>query len=84
MLYIGVTSDLIGRIHQHRGEGPDGFTRRYGVKRLVLFEQFEDMPNAIAREKQLKRWRREWKMNLVERSNPTRDDLALSLGFEPL
>ena len=83
-LYIGVTSDLMTRLHQHRASHFDGFTSRYRVYRLVLFEAHETMPDAIAREKQLKRWRREWKLNLIEQSNPTWSDLAIGLGFDPL
>jgi putative endonuclease len=83
-LYVGVTSDLIGRLHQHRNGALPGFTRRYGVHRLVWYEPFGEMERAIAREKQLKRWHRDWKINLIERENPTWRDLAIDLGFEPL
>ncbi len=82
-LYIGVTADLLARLHQHR-IGIDGFTGRYEVARLVHYEFFADMPAAIAREKQLKRWHREWKMNRIERDNPDRADLAVTLGLAPL
>ena len=78
-LYVGVTSNLIGRVIQHREGTFDGFTRRYGVYRLVWFEVGESMEAAIAREKQLKRWRRDWKRNLIERENPMWNDLAV--GF---
>ena len=80
-LYIGVTSDLVARLHQHRTSDRPGFTQRHAVKRLVRFEMFDDMPTAIAREKQLKRWRREWKLNLIERDNPHWQDLAVALGI---
>jgi putative endonuclease len=80
-LYIGVTSDLAARFYQHREGLIKGFTSRYGVKRLVYFEIFEDMPNAILREKQLKKWRRDWKLNLIEASNPGWTDLAEGLGL---
>ena len=80
-LYIGMTSDLAARLHQHRAGDTAGFTGRYGVTRLVRFELYEDMPTAIAREKQLKRWRREWKCNLIERDNPDWGDLANGLGL---
>jgi putative endonuclease len=83
-LYIGVTSDLITRLHQHRSGAAPGFTARYGVHRLAWYELFGDMEHAIAREKQLKRWHRDWKINLIERENPTWRDLAIDLGFEPL
>jgi putative endonuclease len=61
-----------------------GFTNRYRVHRLVRFEMCDTMETAIAREKQLKRWHRPWKLNLIEQSNPDWEDLAPSLGFEPL
>ncbi len=83
-LYIGVTSDLIARLYQHRTGQVKGFTARYAVHRLVRFEQFETMHDAITREKQLKRWHRQWKINLIEEKNPRWDDLAIALGFEPL
>jgi putative endonuclease len=83
-LYIGVTSDLMGRLHQHRNGVAGGFTSSYDVKRLVRFEMLDDMPSAIAREKQLKRWHRDWKINLIEQDNPDWDDLAVGLGFRPL
>lgn len=83
-LYIGVTSHLIARLYQHRTDAVPGFTARYGVHRLVRYKFFADMPPAIAREKQLKAWRRDWKINLIEADNPRWDDLAVGLGLEPL
>jgi putative endonuclease len=83
-LYVGVTSNLIGRVIQHREGAFDGFTKRYGVHRLVWFEGGETMEAAIAREKQVKRYRRDWKRNLIERENPMWNDLAVGLGLEPL
>ena len=83
-LYIGVTSDLIARLWQHRSGEVEGFTGRYGVHRLVRFEQFADMTSAIAREKQLKRWHRQWKINLIESDNPDWHDLAPGLGLPPI
>jgi len=83
-LYIGVTSELIARLYQHRTGQVRGFTSRYGVYRLVRFELFESMYEAIAREKQLKRWHRQWKINLIESENPRWVDLAPSLGLPPL
>jgi putative endonuclease len=83
-LYIGVTSNLIARLHQHRTGAVKGFTSRYAVYRLVRYEFFADMPTAIAREKQLKNWHRDWKINLIESDNAHWDDLAVSLGFEPI
>lgn len=83
-LYTGVTSALLGRIHQHREEITVGFSARYGVKRLVYYEMYEDMATAIAREKTVKKWPRQWKINLIEERNPTWADLAVGFGFEPL
>ena len=82
-LYVGVTSDLLGRVHQHRESLIKGFTSRYGVSRLVHYELFNDMISAITREKQLKKWRRDWKANLIEAANPDWDDLADGLGLGP-
>jgi putative endonuclease len=83
-LYVGVTSNLVGRVIQHREGTFDGHTEKYGIRRLVYFEAGESMESAIAREKQLKRYRREWKRNLIERQNPEWNDLAVGLGLEPL
>ena len=83
-LYIGVTSNLLARLYQHRSGTVPGFTSRYRVYRLVRFEMFGDMEQAILREKQLKRWHRQWKINLIERDNPHWTDLAVGLGFEPI
>ncbi len=83
-LYIGVTSDLMKRLWQHRSGATPGFTSRYGVYRLVHFEMFGDMERAIIREKQLKNWRRAWKINLINGANPDWRDLAVGLGFEPV
>ena len=83
-LYIGVTSHLLARLYQHRfGEVP-GFTSRHSVRILARYEFFATMPEAIAREKQLKRWHRQWKINLIESENPDWSDLAVTLGLEPL
>ncbi|KMS55317.1 endonuclease [Novosphingobium barchaimii LL02] len=83
-LYIGVTSNLIRRIWQHRSDVLPGFTSRYDVHRLVHFEMFGEMIPAITREKQLKRWHRQWKINLINAENPEWRDLAVALGFSPL
>ncbi|WP_417320707.1 GIY-YIG nuclease family protein [Erythrobacter aureus] len=83
-IYVGVTSDLMQRLYQHREGLTGGFTARYKVHRLVRFEMFGDMEQAILREKQLKRWHRQWKINLIEGDNPHWIDLAIELGFEPL
>jgi len=74
-LYVGVTTELIARIVQHREGLMEGFTKRYGVKRLVWFEGHESVVLAIQREKSLKKYRREWKINLIERENPHWSDL---------
>jgi putative endonuclease len=81
-IYIGVTSDIMARLYQHRSGTVKGFTTRYGVARLVRFEQFSDMSGAIAREKQLKRWHRQWKINLIESENPRWEDIAVAWGFD--
>ena len=82
--YIGVTSDLIARLWQHRNGTIEGFTRRFRVHLLVRYELFGDMERAILREKQLKRWHRQWKINLIESENPDWHDLAVGLGLPPL
>ncbi len=78
-LYIGVTSDLIKRVWEHKEDQADGFTKKYGVHTLVHFEVFDDIKSAIEREKQLKRWHRLWKINLIEEHNPDWKDLYPSL-----
>ncbi|HJS34566.1 MAG TPA: GIY-YIG nuclease family protein [Pseudoxanthomonas sp.] len=75
LLYIGVTSDLPGRIWQHKHDQVDGFTRRYGIHTLVWYEVHARMESAILREKALKAWKRVWKIRLVEDANPTWRDL---------
>jgi putative endonuclease len=74
-LYVGVTSNLIGRIWQHRNGAADGYTKRYGVRMLVWYEQHRTMMSAIAREKTLKKWSRQWKLELIEAANPAWQDL---------
>lgn len=74
-LYIGVTSNLIQRIWQHKNDLVEGFTEKYGVHALVYFELHGDMPTAIQREKQLKKWDRQWKIDLIEKTNPMWKDL---------
>jgi putative endonuclease len=83
-IYTGVTSDLVGRIHQHREETFGGFTAEHAIKRLVWFEHQDDIEVAIRREKTIKRWRRQWKFNVIEEHNPDWRDLAEDLGFPPL
>lgn len=74
-LYAGVTNDLVRRVFEHKSDCVEGFTRQYGVHTLVWFESTESIEAAIAREKQLKNWRRAWKVALIEQSNPNWDDL---------
>src|SRR5437879_3261891 len=78
-LYVGVTSNLIGRIWQHKEKVVDGFTARYNVGRLVYFEVHGTAEWAITREKQIKKWNRAWKLRLIEERNPDWDDLYLAL-----
>jgi putative endonuclease len=79
-LYIGVTNDLVRRVAEHRLKSVESFTNKYGVEKLVYFEQFDDAENAIKREKRLKKWNREWKIRLIEESNPNWDDLYSSIA----
>jgi putative endonuclease len=74
-LYIGVTSNLQKRAWEHKNDLVEGFTKRYGVHRLVYYELHEDMVSAIRREKQMKKWNRAWKLELIERQNPGWRDL---------
>ena len=74
-LYIGVTSDLIKRVYQHKQGVIEGFTKKYKVYRLVHYDATEDVITAIQREKQLKNWKRKWKIELIEKDNPTWYDL---------
>ena len=74
-LYLGVTNDLVRRVYEHKNKVVRGFTKQYGVDRLVWFETYDDPTNAIAREKDIKKWRRAWKLRLIERSNPQWVDL---------
>jgi putative endonuclease len=76
-LYVGVTSNLVQRVWQHKEGLVEGFTAQYGVHMLVWFEQHEDALGAIAHEKQLKKWNRAWKIALIERENPQWRDLYL-------
>jgi putative endonuclease len=82
-LYLGVTSDLLTRGLDHREGRIPGFSRRYGCKLLVWWEQQDDMKSAIAREKDIKKWNRQWKINLIERSNPQWRDLYQDLLLPP-
>jgi putative endonuclease len=83
-LYTGVTSDLLARVTRHRTGALPGFSKQYGVTRLVWYEMADTMEAAITREKQIKKWRREWKVNLIEARNPQWADLAIGLGLPPV
>ena len=69
-LYLGVTNDLVRQVYKHKNKTVRGFSQRYGVGRLVWFESYDDPVNAVAREKDVKKWRRAWKLRLIEQSNP--------------
>ncbi len=74
-LYLGVTRDLVRRVYEHRTKAVESFTSRYGFDKLVWFEIYDDAATAIAREKELKKWRRDWKIRLIEEENPGWVDL---------
>ena len=74
-LYTGITSDLSKRVWEHKSDAVPGFTAKYGVKRLVYYEVHESAESAIRREKQIKKWNRTWKLQLIEKNNPTWRDL---------
>jgi putative endonuclease len=84
-IYVGCTTDLPKRLYEHRNGLVRGFTRQYDVKRLVYFEIYDDVSDAIVRERRLKNWHRAWKIRLIEGENPFWEDLAVTLlGFDPL
>jgi len=74
-LYVGVTNDLARRVYDHRTDAIEGFTKKYGVHMLVYYEPYTDILDAMTREKRLKKWKRQWKMNLIEAKNPEWQDL---------
>jgi len=76
VLYIGVTNDLVRRVYEHKNKMIDGFTKKYNLTKLVYYEATTDVRSAIEREKQLKNWHREWKLNLVKEFNPEWKDLG--------
>jgi putative endonuclease len=78
-LYIGVTSDLVKRVWEHKSDLVEGFTKQYQVHQLVWYETSESMESVITREKQLKEWKRQWKVDLIEKANPYWNDLYPSL-----
>ena len=83
-LYTGVTSNLLARLQQHREEMLRGHSADYAIKRLVWYEQHERMDTAILREKRIKKWYRQWKINLIETDNPSWRDLAVDFGLPML
>ena len=79
VLYVGVTNNLINRVYQHKNGLADGFTKKYHLHKLVYFENTNDVYEAIAREKRLKKWHRKWKLDLINQSNPSWADLYNSI-----
>ena len=79
VIYVGVTNDIIRRVYEHKNHLAKGFTATYNLDKLVWFEQTEDINSAIAREKQLKNWKRQWKIDLIEKQNPNWKDLYLDI-----
>ncbi len=75
-LYIGMTGNLERRMFEHKNKMIDGFTKKYGLDKLVYFEMYQHVNDAITREKRLKSWKRQWKINLIEKDNPKWNDLA--------
>jgi putative endonuclease len=78
-LYVGVTSDLVKRIYEHKNNLVEGFTKKYDVHRLLWYETHESAESAITREKQIKKWKRAWKLKLIEENNPKWNDLYESI-----
>ncbi|MFA5175607.1 MAG: GIY-YIG nuclease family protein [Patescibacteria group bacterium] len=74
-LYIGITNNLIRRIYEHKNNLVEGFTKKYNVHNLVFYEQYDNINDAISREKQMKKWNRKWKIELIEKDNPNWRDL---------
>jgi putative endonuclease len=79
-LYLGVANNLVRRVYEHRTKAVPGFTARYGVEKLVWFEVHDTAEAAITREKELKKWRRDWKIRLIEENNPAWDDLYAGIS----
>jgi putative endonuclease len=79
VLYIGVTSDIVKRVYEHKNDFVDGFTKQYNLKNLVYYEVYDEIEEAIKREKQLKNWHREWKIELINKQNPHWEDLYESI-----
>jgi putative endonuclease len=78
-IYVGINNDLVRRVYEHRIKAVPGFTTKYNITRLVWFEIYDDPVSAISREKELKKWKRAWKVQLIEKDNPNWDDLYESL-----
>ena len=78
-LYIGMTSDLAKRVWEHKNDVVEGFTKKYGCHTLVYFEPIEDFDSALQREKRMKAWQRQWKIDLIQKDNPTWQDLTYKL-----
>ncbi|MGJ4994226.1 GIY-YIG nuclease family protein [Bradyrhizobium sp. HKCCYLS3077] len=78
-IYVGVTNDLVRRVYEHRLKAVPGFTSKYNITRLVWFEVYDDPISAITREKELKKWKRAWKVHLIEKDNPGWSDLYDSI-----
>ena len=76
VLYIGMTNDIMRRMHEHKTGNVKGFSKRYNLKKLVYLEEFSEVWEAIGREKQLKNWHRDWKLNLIRQENPELEDLS--------
>ncbi len=74
-LYIGVTNDLVRRVYEHKNDIVEGFTKKYGIHLLVYYEQYDNVESAIQRERQMKKWNRQWKIRRIERQNPDWRDL---------
>lgn len=79
-LYIGITNDLIKRVYEHKNKLLDGFTKKYNLTKLIYYEVYSNAEGAIRREKQLKNWHRQWKINLIESLNKDWKDLSLEIG----
>jgi putative endonuclease len=80
VLYVGITNDIVRRVAEHKAKVNKSFTYKYNVDKLVYFEQIDSIIDAIAREKQIKNWKREWKNGLINETNPTWEDLSDSIG----
>ena len=78
-LYIGLTNNLLERVHQHKNNLVGGFTKKYAVHNLVYYEAYKDIYDAIAREKRMKKWKRKWKIELIEKVNPNWEDLYYTI-----